>query len=198
MHDSSLMGLQLFLLLLLSQKAWAGQERSHGGQSMRSPSALLMGQGSRLRGHVHPCLPLPDLVRQASFPRGGRKTGMGRENLSLPLGKSPWFPPAGCRIALGANGGFPACWLGRVRWRHPVCSVVKPDLILFCDSDLILPASFLPTSSSRSQLCVTFSPCLKPAMFPQLPVGAQSSLMADGFQGPPMHAVFSVPRETEA
>lgn len=106
MHDSYLMGLQLFLLMLLSQTAWERLVRRDpkAGSPCTGSSATAAagleggrsgGESSGLRGHVRPCLPLPALVQAPSPPRGGRKARVHWDNFSgnpLPLGKSPRLP----------------------------------------------------------------------------------------------------------
>lgn len=108
----------------------------------------------------------------------------------------PWFPPAGCGIGLVATRTSQ-----RVPWdwsdRHPVGSVVKSNLVFFpWDTDLTLPALFLPSSSS-SQLCLILNSCLKSLNFPQPSVTDLRALITDySFQGL-FYAVFSVHCETE-
>lgn len=85
-------------------------------------------------------------------------------------------------------------FLSMVRWRHPVRSVVKSDLFFCCDTDLILPARFLPTRSSRSQLCLTLSSCWCFHSF-YLQIWVHGWLTAS--ENPSMHDVFSVSCEKE-
>lgn len=75
---------------------------------------------------------------------------------------------------------------------------MKSNLFFFflCDTDLDLPAFFLPTSNS-SQLCFTLNSCLKYLNFPQPSVTDVSMLITDySFQGL-FYAVISVHCETE-
>lgn len=186
MYDSYLMGLQLFLLMLLSQTAWERLVR-------RDPKA-----GSPCTASSATAAAGPEGGRS-----GGRPVGSGATSalacLCLPWSRRHPFPEVGERHECigttflgilchwGNPPGFLARSLGQVGRRHPACSVVKSDLFFFCDTDLILPARFLPISSSRSQLCLMLSPCLKSGVFLQLSVTGLSALMTNSFHGP-LHA----------
>lgn len=160
--------------------------------SSRAGGRLLLREGSRVRGHVHP---LSDMVQEASFPQGGRKARVHWKNFfgnPLSLGKSCWFWSARCQRALVTHEGFPAHSLGQVGWRHLMCTVLIRTggvfwllFVSFSETQISFsPGCFLPTSSSKSQLCVTLSPCFKLAVFEQLSVADLSMLMTNSFQEP--------------
>lgn len=67
----------------------------------------------------------------------------------------------------GGKKDFPAWSLGLV-WQASCgqCCEIQSGFFFPCDTDLTLPALFLPSSSS-SQLCLTLNSCLKSLNFPQ-------------------------------
>lgn len=209
MHDSYFMALNCFCWCYWPRWPGKGWPEEIPWQAVHAQPPLLpqwgwrefLGEGSKLRSHNLPCLLQS---RSAFFPWWEKGTwALGRlfwESFAMELAiPCPWFPPAGCRIGLIATSQcVPQDWSDRgILWAVLWNLICFGFLFFFhCDTDLTLPALFLPTSSSN-QLCLTLNSCLKSLNFPQPSVTDLSVLITDySFQGL-FHAVFSVRCETE-